>query len=396
MQFSPIYRAVALSSLALLAACDQPIDLDVRDQLGGFSTADAARAASAARPEPDARGVITYPNYQVAVARNGDTVQSIAARLGLNAASLARFNGIDADSPLRAGEVIALPKKVPTADEVDIAALAEDAIDSAPNPGGVAVTPLAPAATAKPDAAAKPTTKPAAKPTGPEPIRHKVKRGETAYTIARLYDVPVQTVAEWNGLGPDFAVREGQQLLIPRTGSASASSAAASPTAPGAGSPTPTPPSATTPLPANDVEPGAAAASTAAASAAAVGAAGSTTKASAGAMAYPVQGKIIRDYAKGRNEGIDISAAPGTPVGAAESGTVAAITTDADKVPIVVVRHPDNLLTVYANVDKITVSKGDSVKRGQKIGQLRSGPDAYVHFEVRKGFESVDPTQYLK
>jgi len=43
-------------------------------------------------------------------------------------------------------------------------------------------------------------------------------------------------------------------------------------------------------------------------------------------MAYPVKGKIIRPYAKGKNEGIDISAAPGTEVSAAASGNVAAIT----------------------------------------------------------------------
>ena len=64
--------------------------------------------------------------------------------------------------------------------------------------------------------------------------------------------------------------------------------------------------------------------------------------------------------------------------------------------PIVVVRHPDNLLTVYANVSGITVKKGASIKRGQKLAQLRDGDNAYVHFEVRNGFESVDPMPYLE
>ena len=113
-------------------------------------------------------------------------------------------------------------------------------------------------------------------------------------------------------------------------------------------------------------------------------------------MAFPVRGKVIRTYSKGRNEGIDIAADPGTPVKAAANGTVAAITASADQVPIVVVRHPDNLLTVYANVEEITVEKGDSVSRGQQLAQLRSGDEAYVHFEVRNGFESVDPMPYLE
>jgi murein DD-endopeptidase MepM/ murein hydrolase activator NlpD len=115
-----------------------------------------------------------------------------------------------------------------------------------------------------------------------------------------------------------------------------------------------------------------------------------------GALSLPVSGKIIRTYDKGKNEGIDIAAAPGTSVQAAEAGTVAAITSDADQVPIIVVKHTNDLLTVYANVEGITVKKGDRVRRGQKIAALRGGDNAYVHFEVRKGFESVDPEPYLK
>ena len=112
-------------------------------------------------------------------------------------------------------------------------------------------------------------------------------------------------------------------------------------------------------------------------------------------MVTPVQGTIIRGYAKGRNEGINIKADPGTPVKAADAGTVAAITKSAEGVPIVVIRHPDNLLTVYANVTDVNVAKGDSVGRGQPIAKLRGGDDNYVHFEVRQGFDSVDPAPYL-
>ena len=108
-------------------------------------------------------------------------------------------------------------------------------------------------------------------------------------------------------------------------------------------------------------------------------------------MTKPVQGSIIRAYAKGKNEGINIKGAAGAGVKAADGGTVAAITKSADGVPIVVVRHAGNLLTVYANVTDVSVSKGATVKRGQQIAKLRSGDDAYVHFEVRQGFDSVDP-----
>ena len=116
----------------------------------------------------------------------------------------------------------------------------------------------------------------------------------------------------------------------------------------------------------------------------------------AGKFLPPVQGSIIRAYSKGKNEGINIKAAAGSPVKAADNGTVAAITQSADGVPIIVVRHPENLLTVYANVTGVSVAKGDNVSRGQSIAKLRTGNDSYVHFEVRKGFDSVDPTPYLQ
>ena len=112
-------------------------------------------------------------------------------------------------------------------------------------------------------------------------------------------------------------------------------------------------------------------------------------------MIAPVQGSIIRAYSKGKNEGINIKGTPGAAVKAADSGTVAAITKSADGIPIVVIRHPDNLLTVYANVSNVSVAKGDSVSKGASIAKLRAGDDAFVHFEVRNGFDSVDPTPYL-
>ena len=77
-------------------------------------------------------------------------------------------------------------------------------------------------------------------------------------------------------------------------------------------------------------------------------------------------------------------------------GTVAAITKNTEGVPIVVIRHADNLLTVYGGIDGVTVAKGATVKRGQSIAKVRTGNPAFVHFEVRQGFDSVDPMKYLQ
>ncbi|WP_343081998.1 peptidoglycan DD-metalloendopeptidase family protein [Ostreiculturibacter nitratireducens] len=385
----PILRAsLATAALALLTACDDTgtFDIDMRGPSAGLDTTEAARRATAPRPQPDARGVISYPNYQVAVARRGDTVATVAGRLGLTAGDLARYNAVAPNAPLREGEILALPSRV-----------AEPVAPVAPagTPGKIDVTSLASGAINRAETGAPSAQAPvAAKPAGAEPIRHRVLRGETAYSIARAYNVSVRALADWNGLGGDLTVREGQYLLIPvADASRPAPVASVDASLPGQGSRTPEPPSASQPLPDEDTKP--AAAATEKPASPDLGA--ERTAASAGGrLAYPVSGKIIRAYQKSKNEGIDIAAAAGTPVKAAEAGTVAAITQDTEQVPILVIRHEGGLLTVYANIEGITVSKGAKVSRGQTIAKVRSANPAFLHFEVRQGFDSVDPMPYLQ
>ena len=85
---TPPLRALMLGvALCALAACntDQSLDWDLRQSANTLNTSDAARGATGNRPLPDGRGVISYPTYQVAVAERGDTVASLAARVGLDA-----------------------------------------------------------------------------------------------------------------------------------------------------------------------------------------------------------------------------------------------------------------------------------------------------------------------
>lgn len=411
--------ALALGlGLMTLSACSGGFDPDFRSGRTGLTTAGAAASVSGARPDPDARGVISYPSFDVAVARRGDTINDVAARIGADPAKLARYNGIDGQAKLRKGEVIALPGKtraapvaatppagtLPAAPEVGVTPL------GAPEP--VDVTSLAGAAIDRADARrtrppfqTKPEPARASKPvaarptpiqTGAEPIRHKVKRGETAYSIARSYNVSVRSLADWNGLGPNLNVRAGSILLVPTGGQAPERVAALEPevetTVPGAGSPTPTPPSASKPLPEEDTGPTVAVAPPPPSPDLAKD---RTPASGASKLGMPVQGKIIRGYDKGKNDGIDIAAKAGTPVRAAADGTVAAITRDTDQVPILVLRHAGNLLTIYANIADIEFEKGAKISRGQTIAKVRGSNPSFLHFEVREGFDSVDPVPYL-
>lgn len=352
--------AFVLSGTVLMAACNGPMDFDMRS---GLNTGSAAVGATEARPQPDARGVISYPTYQVAVARQGDTIGSIAARIGADAGQIAQYNALDPNTALRGGEVIALPQMTATAaapamapvatsiqtGAIDVTTLASGAIESAPVPVSAPAAPVA---------------------SGTQPAQHRVQRGETAYSIARTYNVSPKALAEWNGLDASLSLREGQMLMIPATAAGSA--------------PAPTAASATTPPAATP------------AVVAPVAPVAATPAPSAARFAMPASGSIIRPYQKGKNEGIDIGASAGSAVRAAADGTVAAITKDTDQVPILVLRHPDNTLTVYAGIDNVAVQKGASVTRGQQVASIRAASPAFLHFEVRRGFESVDPMPYLQ
>ncbi|MCZ4351276.1 peptidoglycan DD-metalloendopeptidase family protein [Roseovarius aestuarii] len=390
---------IAGALLMSLAACSDTMDFDLRGGIGnGLDTADAARQATASRPTPDSRGIISYPGYQVAVARRGDTLSSLAARIGVDANELARYNAIQPDDPLRRGEVIALPARVaepaggpirPTG--VDISSIAEGAINRADSQQ-VQTSTLAPAPTNTSQPAIKNSNQ-----TGVQPVRHKVARGESAYTIARLYNVSIRSLAEWNGLGSDFAVREDQYLLIPvalpgETQERFDASDVPATEPPGVGSPTPEPPSAAQPLPKDDT---AAATKPKAVDTPNLGNQQTSKTTPKTRMSYPVRGDIVRAYSKGRNDGIDIGAPAGTPVKAADSGVVAAITKDTKGTPIIVIKHANNLLTVYSNVTDVAVKTGDSVRRGQSLAKIPSTGAAAVHFEVRDGFDSLDPVPYL-
>lgn len=364
----------------LASACSQGLDVDMRG-LGadGFDTSDAALASrGAARPAPDSRGVISYPTYQVAVARSGDSVGSVAARVGLPTEELASYNGLAADATLRPGELVALPRRVGTA-------------SGGPAGGSITTTPLAPSGDVSVAAIAGPAIERAAATSGApgsEPQRHRVAAGETAFSISRRYGVAVDSLAALNGLGADRSVRVGQVLLIPPS-DRTAAAAPAETARPGQGSPTPVPPSAAQPLPqesvAREVEtpPSPNLAS------------GATTASDTTRLLTPVAGRIVRGYSKGQNDGIDIAAPAGSAVRAADEGTVAAVTRDTNGVPIVVVRHEGDLLTVYAGVDDLSVEKGARVSRGQQIARIRGSDPSVLHFEVREGFESVDPSPYL-
>ncbi|MFN3524868.1 MAG: LysM peptidoglycan-binding domain-containing protein [Paracoccus sp. (in: a-proteobacteria)] len=375
------------AALTVLASCgaNGGFDPDLRGWMPGNLATDTAAASAPARPAPDPRGVIAFSNGQVAVARAGDTPGTIAARLGLGADELARHNALPTDTQLEAGAVLVLPRAVAGGAAAPVSGGAAGGTSVVTDPFANAAATRQP--TAAPTAAAPAAAAPAAATPAAAPREHVVTSGETAWSVARRYGITVQDLSSWNGLPADMSLRVGQRLLIPQPGQRREASATT--TAPGQGSATPRPPSAAQPLPAETTAP--AAAPGPAAPAADLGA--TRTAATGSRFQMPVAGSIIRVYEKGRNDGIDIAAPAGTQVNAAGAGTVAAITRDSAGTPIVVVRHDGDLMTVYAGLDDVAVARGDSLTGGQSLGTAGSG--GFVHFEVRRGFESLDPEGFL-
>jgi lipoprotein NlpD len=390
-------RGVLAGALALgLAGCGTGFD--------GWTN--PTRSADAG-PPADHRGVISHQSYQVAVASEGDTLATIASRVGgTSAQELAALNGLPGDYRFRAGEMVALPDSVPPAGGHGIAhggmgpepgtgwtpEIAATAIDSAPGQGwgepqGM---PGSPDVAAAPPVADNPFTQ------GQpdlviDPIRHRVEPGETAHSIARLYGVSVTALASWNALGPDLAIRENQELLIPVVSGANQIQTGAATSLPGQSTPMPPPASASDPLPPNIVA-GADPASPEL---------GQYRTPPGGRLARPVSGPITRDFNPNgtgarRSDGVVFGVPAGTPVNAAGDGEVALVSESLGGLgTIVLVRHRDDLMTVYGRVANVTVSRGDRVVQGQPIGSVAPSDEPGLHFEVRRGTEAVDPITYI-
>jgi murein DD-endopeptidase MepM/ murein hydrolase activator NlpD len=120
-----------------------------------------------------------------------------------------------------------------------------------------------------------------------------------------------------------------------------------------------------------------------------------------GLLGWPVSGPVVSGFGMrwGRmHEGIDITCATGTPVGAAGDGTVIWAGWRGGYGNLVVVDHGGGLSTAYAHNSALASSVGQSVVRGQVIsyaGSTGNSSGPHVHFEVRVNGNAVDPLEYL-
>jgi murein DD-endopeptidase MepM/ murein hydrolase activator NlpD len=258
------------------------------------------------------------------------------------------------------------------------------------------------------------------------PVRVTVQRGQSLSGIAHTYHVPLRIIAEANGLSPPYRIQAGRTLVIPDAGqpSPAQSVVALPPAAPGAAA-APVPP-LEPPAPAQSESPPVTAAprppvvspATAPAQAGASAPAPVPQEApersatqnpsppaahTSGAFLWPVRGRILASYgsrADGtHNDGINIGAPKGTPVEAANAGTVAYTGNELRGYGnLILIKHADGWISAYAHCDQILVKRGEKVARGQviaRVGSTGNVGEPQLHFELREGHKPVDPREFL-
>lgn len=123
---------------------------------------------------------------------------------------------------------------------------------------------------------------------------------------------------------------------------------------------------------------------------------------------FPVPGdnEITQEYSA-EHKAIDIAASSGSPVYAAEDGTVSYVqiwdgsydtTGMMSYGHMIEIRHADGNTTLYAHLSEINVQQGEKVVRGQRIGRVGSTGNAtgpHLHFEVITSEGKADPEEYL-
>ena len=119
---------------------------------------------------------------------------------------------------------------------------------------------------------------------------------------------------------------------------------------------------------------------------------------------WPVQGRVVSNFgakSKGlRNDGINIAARRGAPVVATENGIVVYAGNELRGFGnLVLIKHTGDWVSAYAHNDRLTVQRGDKVRKGQRIafvGSTGGVTSPQLHFELRKGRRARDPRKYLK
>lgn len=120
-------------------------------------------------------------------------------------------------------------------------------------------------------------------------------------------------------------------------------------------------------------------------------------------FSWPVNGTCIsffEEEERRSHQGIDISSPSGTPIRASGPGWVIySGNTIKGYGNLIILRHSEELVTVYAHNQVNLVGEGERVEKGQiigKVGRTGRATGPHLHFEIRKDNKAIDPLPFLK
>ena len=199
-------------------------------------------------------------------------------------------------------------------------------------------------------------------------VRHKIQSGDSLLGIAKKYDADTEAIMRANGLTNANQLKIGQLLMIP--GGVKLKTVAAA--QPRVGSPV----------------------------AVFTDADDSAKPVYGSKMNWPTQGHRITQYYSWRHTGLDIANKSGTPIYAADAGTVETVGWNSGGYGNqIVIDHGGGKKTRYAHLTSFGIKDGESVSKGQYIGAMGStgrSTGSHLHFEVIIEGKRYNPLNYVE
>ena len=201
-------------------------------------------------------------------------------------------------------------------------------------------------------------------------VLYTVKKGDTLAKIAQTYDVELEKILSCNTLGNSLSI--GQKIVVPGAKKIA---------------------STVTSRPTNTAQSGISVIKNLIKN--------PTVKTSGNKMAWPTSGNRISQYFSWRHTGLDIANKVGTPIYAADSGTVIISQGgwNGGYGNTIVIDHGGGKKTRYGHASKLFVKVGDEVEKGEHIAAMGStgrSTGSHLHFEVLIGGAKYNPLNYIR
>jgi septal ring factor EnvC (AmiA/AmiB activator) len=81
---------------------------------------------------------------------------------------------------------------------------------------------------------------------------------------------------------------------------------------------------------------------------------------------------------------------------AAKDGTVFFASYVKNYQNLIIIKHNDGLLSVYGNLEKMSVKKNDPILKGEQIGTVSPATSKTLFFSIRNTKKALDPMPYIK